>query len=44
MLSLIFNGQITYGDVAAIVITLGIIAVVMLGGVLIATTLLSRKK
>jgi len=39
-----FNGQITYGNMTSIVIVMGITAIVLLGGVLLATALLNKRK
>jgi len=39
-----FNGQITYGDVFAIVLVMGITALVLLGSFALVISTLMRKK
>jgi len=39
-----FSGQFTYGDMFSIVLVLGIGALVILGSVLIAVLIITRKK
>ena len=39
-----FDGQITYGNIFAIVLIMGITAVVLLGALTLVITILNRKK
>jgi hypothetical protein len=41
---MIFNGQITYGDMFSIVLVLGIIAIVMISGLALLVSMWSRRK
>lgn len=39
-----FDGQITYGNIFAIVLIMGITAIVLLGALTLVITILNRKK